>query len=73
MLVGENEQCKITDFGLARDVHEEGFYEKKSKVSYINGFCYMLDDNLTYFVCCRHLLSLAVAVSSSALKSHISD
>ena len=40
MLVGENEQCKITDFGSARDVHEEGFYEKKTKVSYINGFCY---------------------------------
>ena len=33
MLVGEKEQCKVTDFGLARDVQEEGFYEKKTKVS----------------------------------------
>ena len=33
VLVGEDEQCKVTDFGLARDVQEEGFYEKKTKVS----------------------------------------
>ena len=33
MLVGVDEQCKVTDFGLARDVQEEGFYEKKTKVS----------------------------------------
>ena len=34
VLVGEDEQCKVTDFGLARDVQEEGFYEKKTKVSF---------------------------------------
>ena len=33
VLVGEDEQCKVTDFGLARDGQEEGFYEKKTKVS----------------------------------------
>ena len=33
MLVGEDEQCKVTDFGLARDIQEEGFYEKNTKVS----------------------------------------
>ncbi|XP_044171636.1 fibroblast growth factor receptor 2-like [Acropora millepora] len=30
-LVGERETCKITDFGMARDVHQENFYERKTK------------------------------------------
>ncbi|XP_068685518.1 uncharacterized protein [Montipora foliosa] len=31
VLVGEGETCKVTDFGMARDVHVESVYEKKSK------------------------------------------
>ena len=32
MLVGEQENCKVTDFGMARDVEQENIYQKKSKV-----------------------------------------
>ena len=35
VLIGEDERCKVTDFGLARDVRKEGFYEKTTKVSYV--------------------------------------
>ena len=31
MLVGERETCKVTDFGMARDVQQENIYEKKTK------------------------------------------
>ncbi|XP_044180640.1 tyrosine kinase receptor Cad96Ca-like [Acropora millepora] len=31
VLVGEKETCKITDFGMARDVQEESIYERKTK------------------------------------------
>ncbi|XP_044164835.1 platelet-derived growth factor receptor alpha-like [Acropora millepora] len=31
VLVGEKETCKITDFGMARDVQEENIYERKTK------------------------------------------
>nr|XP_058946995.1 fibroblast growth factor receptor-like [Pocillopora verrucosa] len=31
VLVGEQERCKVTDFGMARDVCQENIYEKKSK------------------------------------------
>ncbi|XP_074634457.1 uncharacterized protein LOC141893000 [Acropora palmata] len=31
VLVGERESCKITDFGMARDVQEENIYERKTK------------------------------------------
>ncbi|XP_067030252.1 tyrosine kinase receptor Cad96Ca-like isoform X2 [Acropora muricata] len=31
VLVGERETCKITDFGMARDVQEEDIYERKTK------------------------------------------
>ena len=35
VLVGENETCKVTDFGMARDVQEQNIYERKTKaVSY---------------------------------------
>ena len=33
MLVGERETCKVTDFGMARDVQQENIYERKTKVS----------------------------------------
>ncbi|XP_044180726.1 fibroblast growth factor receptor 4-like [Acropora millepora] len=31
VLVGERETCKITDFGMARDVQDENIYERKTK------------------------------------------
>jgi len=33
VLVGEKETCKVTDFGMARDVQEDNIYERKSKAS----------------------------------------
>ena len=32
MLVGQKETCKVTDFGMARDVQLENIYERKTKV-----------------------------------------
>ncbi|CAH3158937.1 unnamed protein product, partial [Pocillopora meandrina] len=31
VLVGEGETCKVTDFGMARDVQEDNIYEKKTR------------------------------------------
>ncbi|CAH3158133.1 unnamed protein product, partial [Porites lobata] len=31
VLVGDQEICKVTDFGMARDVHQENIYERKTK------------------------------------------
>ena len=31
VLVGEKETCKVTDFGMARDVQQDNIYERKSK------------------------------------------
>ncbi|XP_022802389.1 proto-oncogene tyrosine-protein kinase receptor Ret-like [Stylophora pistillata] len=31
VLVGEGETCKVTDFGMARDVLEDNIYQRKSK------------------------------------------
>jgi len=31
VLVGEKEICKVTDFGMARDVQQDNIYERKSK------------------------------------------
>ena len=31
MLVGERETCKVTDFGMARDVQQDNIYERKTK------------------------------------------
>ncbi|CAH3170951.1 unnamed protein product, partial [Porites lobata] len=31
VLVGEGENCKVTDFGMARDVHQEDIYNKTSR------------------------------------------
>ena len=33
VLVGDRETCKVTDFGMARDVQQESIYERKTKVS----------------------------------------
>ena len=32
VLVGDDEVCKITDFGMARDVHEEDVYVRTHEV-----------------------------------------
>ena len=42
VLVGENETCKVTDFGMARDVQEQNIYERKTKV------CIILEIDLQY-------------------------
>ncbi|CAH3158634.1 unnamed protein product, partial [Pocillopora meandrina] len=31
VLVGQKEMCKVTDFGMARDVQQENIYERKTK------------------------------------------
>ena len=33
VLVGDEEVCKITDFGMARDVHEEDIYVRTHEVN----------------------------------------
>ena len=33
VLVGEGEKCKVTDFGMARDVYRDNIYTKKNRVS----------------------------------------
>ena len=33
VLVGENQTCKVTDFGMARDVHKENIYQRQSGVN----------------------------------------
>ena len=35
VLVGEGEKCKVTDFGMARNVHQDEIYTRKSRVSKI--------------------------------------
>ena len=32
VLVGKNETCKVTDFGMARDVQQDSIYEMKTTV-----------------------------------------
>ena len=32
VLVGEGETCKVTGFGMARDVQEDNIYERKTRV-----------------------------------------
>ena len=39
VLVGEGEKCKVTDFGMARDVHQDDIYTKKSRVGIKLGIC----------------------------------
>ena len=33
VLVGEGEKCKVTDFGMARNVQQDDIYTKQSRVS----------------------------------------
>ena len=32
VLVGAGEKCKVTDFGMARDVQQDDIYNKQSRV-----------------------------------------
>ena len=41
VLVGEQENCKVTDFGMARDLHQESIYEMKTKVPPTCSFSYL--------------------------------
>ena len=36
VLVGEGEKCKVTDFGMARNVQQDDIYTKQSRVSKID-------------------------------------
>ena len=36
VLVGEGEKCKVTDFGMARNVQQDDIYTKQSRVSIID-------------------------------------
>ena len=41
VLVGEQETCKVTDFGMARDVNQENIYEMKTEVPPTRLFSYL--------------------------------
>ena len=38
VLVGEGEKCKVTDFGMSRNVHQDEIYTRKSRVRMISVF-----------------------------------
>ena len=55
VLVGEGETCKVTDFGMARDVQEEDIYTKTSKVEFPRSYqrlssCHKSSTTRTYFI-----------------------
>ena len=50
VLVGENETCKVTDFGMARDVQQENVYERKTKV------CIVLETDVEYTTVMKYLV-----------------
>ena len=35
VLVGEGEKCKVTDFGMARNVQQDDIYTKQSRVRFL--------------------------------------
>ena len=41
VLVGEEEVCKITDFGMARDVQEEDIYVRTHEVMTLE-YCFII-------------------------------
>jgi len=57
VLVGEGEKCKVTDFGMARNVQQDDIYTKQSRVrvfmNYIVFPAQVLNRNL-------HFLSIAL-------------
>ena len=44
VLVGEGEECKITDFGMARDVQEEDIYVRTHAVMTLE-YCFIIMGN----------------------------
>ena len=44
VLVGEEEVCKITDFGMARDVQEEDIYVRTHEVMTLE-YCFIIMGN----------------------------
>ena len=41
VLVGEGEACKVTNFGMARDVQEDNIYERKTR-AYVHNWLFRL-------------------------------
>ena len=75
VLVGEGEQCKVTDFGMARDVQQDDIYTKTSKVNNDAG-CYELTGAvipITHWIldACPYLIftSLLLTLSRAACLS----
>ena len=65
VLVGEQERCKVTDFGMARDVCQENIYERKSKVSdFIIAICcvWLIPLSISIDICYLNLLSLCFSI-----------
>ena len=65
VLVGEQERCKVTDFGMARDVCQENIYERKSKVSdFIIAICcvWRIPLSISIDICHLNLLSLCFSI-----------
>ena len=42
VLVGEGEKCKVTDFGMSRNVQQDEIYTRKSRVRMLPPFFYLL-------------------------------
>ena len=65
VLVGERERCKVTDFGMARDVCQENFYERKSKVwfQYLDMLrVWLISLSISIDICYLNLLSLCFPI-----------
>jgi len=50
VLVGEGEKCKITDFGMARNVQRDDIYTKKTRVR-LNTIVFCCLESFTLLVC----------------------
>ena len=55
VLVGEGETCKVTDFGMARNVEKDDIYTKRSRVR--NTFLFSFSRVTSVFCCCFFVTS----------------
>ena len=71
VLVGEGETCKVTDFGMARDVQEDKIYEKKleDEKLYDNIVLLLFHDGFyrTYLCCFLFELLVGLKIKPSVL------
>jgi len=52
VLVGEEKACKITDFGMARDVQQDDIYRKRTKVKrYKESVTYIIKEDFGKILC----------------------